>query len=118
MTIILIAHARIERFENPETDTYDRYTPRLHRLASQLIMEWCDEVLFAAYRVHTKQTDAGFDRKRTQAIGTGERILRTTERPAHVAKNRLNLPAELPLDWDAYARFFTPIKGEVHDGKS
>ena len=110
MTIILIAHARIERFENPETDTYDRYVPRLHRLASQLIQEWCDEVLCATYKVHTKQTDAGFDRTRTQAIGTGERILRTTERPAHVAKNRLNLPAELLLDWDAYAKFFTSAK--------
>lgn len=118
MTVILIAHARIERFENPETDTYDRYVPRLHRLASQLIQEWCDEVLFATYRVHTKQTDAGFDRKRTQAIGTGERILRTTERPAHVAKNRLNLPDELPLDWNAYAKFFTQTEGAVPDGKS
>ena len=45
--IVLIAHARIERFENPETESYDRYVPRLHRLASQVVQEWCDEVLFA-----------------------------------------------------------------------
>ncbi len=107
MTIVLIAHARIERFENPETDTYDRYVPRLHRLASQLIQEWCDEVFFATYKIFTKQTDEGFNRKRTHGIGTGERILRTTERPAHVAKNRLNLPEELPLEWSAYARYLT-----------
>ncbi len=107
MTVILIAHARIERFDNPETDPYDRYTPRLHRLASQMVMEWCDEVLFASYKVHTKQTKEGFDRTRTQGIGTGERIIRTVERPAHVAKNRLNLPDELPLDWNAYAHYIT-----------
>lgn len=107
LTVILIAHARIERFDNPETDPYDRYTPRLHRLASQMIMEWCDEVLFATYKVHTKQTKEGFDRTRTQGIGTGERIIRTVERPAHVAKNRLNLPEELPLDWNAYAHYIT-----------
>jgi len=110
MTIVLIAHARIERFDNPETDPYDRYTPRLHRLASQMIMEWCDEVLFASYKVHTKQTKEGFDRTRTQGIGTGERIIRTAERPAHVAKNRLNLPDELPLDWNAYAHYITDEK--------
>lgn len=104
MMTILIAHARIERFDNPETDSYDRYVPRLHRLASQVIQEWCDEVLFATYKVYTKQTDQGFDRKRTQGIGMGERILRTAERPAHVAKNRLNLPEEMPLDWDTYAQ--------------
>jgi len=106
MTTILIAHANIERFENPETDSYDRYVPRLHRLAAALLMEWSDEVLFATYKVHTKKSDEGFNRKRTQGIGTGERILRTSERPAHVAKNRLGLPDELPLEWDAYSHFF------------
>ena len=110
MQIILIAHARIEKFENPETESYDRYTPRLNKHASALIQEWCDEVLFATYRVHTKQTDEGFNRKRTQGIGTGERIIRTTERPAHVAKNRLNLPDELPLDYRVYAAH---VRGEV-----
>ncbi len=104
MMIVLIAHARIERFANPETDSYDRYVPRLHRLASQVLQEWCDEVLFATFKVYTKQTDEGFDRKRTQGIGTGERIVRTVERPAHMAKNRLSLPEEMPLDWNAYAQ--------------
>jgi hypothetical protein len=107
MTVLLIAHARIERFENPETESYDRYVPRLHRLASQVIQEWCDEVLFASFKVFTRQTDEGFDRKRTHGIGTGERIIRTVERPAHVAKNRLNLPEEMPLDWETYAKHLT-----------
>ena len=104
MTAILIAHARIERFENPETESYDRYVPRLHRLASQVLQEWCDEVMFATFKVYTKQTDEGFDRKRNQGIGTGERVLRTVERPSHLAKNRLGLPEEMPLDWNVYAR--------------
>jgi len=110
MTVVLIAHAKIERFENPETETYDRYVPRLHKLASAVVQEWCDEVLFASYKIHTKQNDEGFNRKRAQGVGTGERIIRTQERPAHVAKNRLNLPDELPLDWAAYAQHLTNAK--------
>ncbi|MDP6558194.1 MAG: AAA family ATPase [Pirellulaceae bacterium] len=74
MTVVLVAHARIERFENPETETYDRYVPRLHKLASAVVQEWCDEVLFATYKIHTKQTDEGFNRKRTHGLGTGERM--------------------------------------------
>lgn len=109
MTVVLIAHAKIEKFENPETVPYDRYSPRLHKLASALVQEWADEVLFATYKVHTKTTSEGFDRKRTQGIGTGERIVRTTERPAHVAKNRLNLPEEFPLDYRIFAAF---VRGE------
>lgn len=107
MTVVLIAHAKIEKYENPETDSYDRFAPRLHKLASAMVQEWCDEVFFASYQVHTRQTDEGFGRKSVRGIGTGERVIHTTERPAHVAKNRLNLPDELPLDWDAYAQFFS-----------
>jgi hypothetical protein len=110
MMVILIAHAKIERFENPETDAYDRYSPRLNKHASALVQEWCDEVLFASYKVHTKQTDEGFDSVRTRGIGTGDRILRTTERPAHMAKNRLSLPEELPLDFRVYAQYLSPAQ--------
>lgn len=118
MTIVLIAHAKIEKFENPETESYDRYVPRLHKLASAVVQEWCDEVLFATYKIHTKQTDEGFGRKGTRGIGSGERILRTAERPAHMAKNRLNMPDELPLDWKAYAQHFTHLskKGTRKNG--
>jgi hypothetical protein len=103
MTVILIAHAKIERFENPETDAYDRYMPRLHKTASALVSEWCDEVLFATYRVHTKTVDEGFNKKRVQGIGDGERVIRTSERPSHLAKNRLGLPDEMPLAWATFA---------------
>ena len=77
----------IEHFENPETDTYDRYVPA-YKLASALVQEWCDEVLFATYRVHTKPVDEGFDRKRSRARHRRAHV-HTAERPAHVAKNRL-----------------------------
>ena len=116
MQVILIAHARIEKFDNPETESYDRYVPRLNKHAAALVQEWCDEVLFATYRVHTKHTDEGFNRKRTQGIGTGERIVRTTERPAHAAKNRLSLPDEIPLDYRVFSAFLrgeNPLQAEA-----
>jgi len=118
MMVILLAHAKIEKFENPETETYDRYVPRLHKLASAVVQEWCDEVLFATYKVFTKKLDEGFSQTRTQGIGTGERIIRTSERPAHVAKNRLNLPDEFPLDWNVYAKHLvaTPVVAAVNKG--
>ncbi|MBX3367421.1 MAG: ATP-binding protein [Phycisphaeraceae bacterium] len=105
MTVVLIAHAKIEKFENPETVPYDRYSPRLHKLASALVQEWADEVLFATYKVHTVKVDEGFNKAKHNGVGTGERIIRTVERPAHVAKNRLGLPEELPLDYRVYGAF-------------
>ncbi len=109
MGVILIAHAKIARFDNPETEPYDRYSPRLHKLASALVQEWSDEVFFTNFRVHTRKVDEGFNKAKHQGIGTGERIIRTTERPAHVAKSRLPLPEEFPLDYRVYAAL---VRGE------
>jgi hypothetical protein len=105
MAVILIAHAKVEKFEDPESSPYDRYSPRLHKHAAALLTEWCDAVLFASRKFRTQSEDAGFGRKRTiaHAIGKdgGERVLRTVGGPSCVAKNRYNLDAELPLDWNA-----------------
>lgn len=102
MTCILLAHAKIERFTPPDNDPFDRYSPKLHKHASGIVQEWCDEVLFANYQVFTQTQGDGFD-KQTKGIGTGERIVHTSERPSHIAKNRAALPESLPLVWQAYA---------------
>ena len=98
MATVLLAHTKIEKFEDPSGDSYDRYSPRLHKLVSGVVQEWCDEVLFATYRVFTKKAGEGF-RERTVGVGTGERALYTTDRPAHIAKNRLGLPDQVPFEW-------------------
>jgi len=111
MVVLLIAHAKVERFEDPEATAYDRYTPRLHKYAASLITEWCDAVLFATRRMRTQTEDAGFGRKRTiaHAIGKdgGDRILRCVGGPSCVAKNRYGITEELPLSWAAFVAALT-----------
>tara|TARA_R110002110_G_scaffold246260_1_gene462644 strand:+ start:135 stop:902 length:768 start_codon:yes stop_codon:yes gene_type:complete len=117
--VILLAHADIKRFESPEQDSYDRYQPALHPLASSLLQEWCDEVLFASYRVFTRKEDQGFNKDRTVAIGDGERYVRTQETAAVQAKSRLEMPTEIPFDWKSYAEHFTgDVDGVVVNGSS
>jgi hypothetical protein len=106
MAVILIAHAKVERFEDPESSAYDRYAPRLHKHATALLTEWSDAVLFATRKFRTESEDVGFGRERTIAVGLGkdggERIIRTVGGPSCVAKNRYNLPYEMTLSWDAF----------------
>lgn len=97
MSVILLAHCEITKFNDPNSDPYDRYQIKLHKRASAIAQEWADAVLFANFRVYTSQTDVGFNKKVTRGIGTGERVLFTEERPAHLAKNRYSLPAEIPF---------------------
>lgn len=105
MAVILIAHAAVERFEDPEHAAYDRYTPRIHKKACSLICEWVDAVLFASRRLRVDSTTG-----KAAPVGAdgGERILRTNGSPACIAKNRFGLPTELPLSW---AAFVEALKG-------
>lgn len=104
MTIVQLAHTDIKRFDSPEHDPYDRYTIKLHARAAALVQEHSDIVLFANYRISTVKADVGFNKKVSRAVGSGERVIHTTERPAFLAKNRYGLPDTLPLDWQAFAQ--------------
>jgi len=99
MAVVLIAHAKVERFEDPEHSAYDRYTPRLHKAACSLVCEWVDAILFASRRMRVDSTTG-----KAAPVGAdgGERIIRTNGSPACIAKNRYSLPTELPLSWTAF----------------
>lgn len=112
MTIVQIAHAHIKRFENPETDAYDRYEIKLHKSASALVMEHSDIILFANYYVGIKKEDKPMAKEgRKRAIGSGERILYTEERPSFMAGNRYGLPSEIPFSKDG--NYWSTIKEYV-----
>lgn len=117
--VIVLAHAKVEKFDDPEHAAYDRYSPRLHKHANALVTEWADAVLFATRKVITKTEDAGFNRTRTTAAGLGrdggDRILRCVGAPSCVAKNRYALPAELPLSWQALMTAMTTTPNDEKD---
>ncbi len=99
MTVIQICHAQIKKFENPETDIYDRYELKLQKQVAAKMMEHSDIILFANYYVGVKKEEKAMSKDgRKRAVGTGERVLYTEERPAFMAGNRYSLPSEIPFD--------------------
>lgn len=106
MCVILLAHAKVEKFEDPENPTYDRWSPRLHKLATALICEWVDATLFATRRMYVDEKE-GSGKMVAKPIGGsgGDRILRCIGGPACVAKNRYGMPDEIPLSWEAFEQY-------------
>lgn len=102
MAVILIAHDKVKRIEDPLTEGYDSHVLKLHDRASALVQEWADVIGYAGYRVFTTKTDAGFGQKETKATTTGERVLHLDAHPAHCAGNRFGLQ-NMPLDWSAFS---------------
>jgi hypothetical protein len=114
MTIIQLAHTDIKRFDSPEHEPFDRFVIELHTRAAALLQEHSDVVLFANYRISTVKSDVGFNKKVTRALGSGERVLYTAERPAFLAKNRYGLPDSLPLSWAAFAEAMPHFRKPSH----
>lgn len=100
MTIVLLAHCEIKRYDSPETEPYDRYQIKLNKHAFALWQEWADMVLFANYKTKIEKTDVGFNKEVKRGKGSGERMLYTEERPAFLAKNRWGLEPEIYIGTD------------------
>lgn len=111
MSIILLAHAEIKRFDSPEVEPFDRYQPKLQARSSALIQEWCDCVFFCNYKTIVKKEDVGFNKTVSRGITTGDRLIYTNEKPAYYAKNRFSLPDAIPLAWQAFQEAIQPTKG-------
>jgi hypothetical protein len=91
VNVILLGHAVVKTFKNPAGEDYDRYIPRVADKSAGIIKAWCDAVVCGGYE--TVQ-----DKKSGKAVSTGARVVHTEWSPAWDAKNRYNLPAEVPLD--------------------
>jgi len=94
MGMILLAHTGIGNFQNPMGPDYNRFTPDMYKDAWQLTFGWTDIVLFGQREV-TVSKEKG-DRK-AKGYGGDARIILTEYSAAADAKNRHNLPPEIPM---------------------
>lgn len=97
MTVVLIAHHTVKRFDDPANEPYDRYLLKMHERASNLVIEAADVVGFMNYRVSLAKADVGFNKKVARGVGGGQRVLYLEERPGFIAKNRYGMPASIDL---------------------
>lgn len=108
MCVLLVAHARRERLGDPENPTVEQYAPALHtKTSGELFRKWVDATLFLTRRMAVRTEGSGVGEKKIGvAVGAdgGERIMRTAWTPGAVAKNRYEIPAEIPFPsegaWD------------------
>lgn len=107
-TVILIGHSQQKQFSDPsENTTFDRYTMRVNDKMGSVIRDLSDNVFFACHKVYTTKENG-----KTKAFSEGERVMKTEWRAAFDAKNRMSLPFELPLSYDAF------MKASLGEGKS
>lgn len=110
MIVHPIAHSQVARFDPPDSDSYDRYQLRLHKLADALVCDWADNVLFIKDNVVA--IAAGKNDERKRGVNDGKRVVYTTEKAAWRAKNRYGLPPALFINepGDLWRQLLTKIQ--------
>lgn len=111
MQVIIVAHCKVQRFDDPTTDAYDRYAIDLAKESASVLSEWCDILAFATYKVSVKEETVGVNGKKRRGLGNGQRLMWTQETPAFKAKSRWAIPDQLPLDYDALATAVKAAQG-------
>ena len=87
--VILLAHAHIKSFSNPDGHDFSRYEPKLHRFGAAICKEWSKAVLFAIFEEFAIKKSGELKAK---GSSTGRRVIKTERTAAYDAKNRCDLP--------------------------
>ena len=100
--VVVLAHAAITKFEQPDAvGNYDRWSMKTSKQVAPLLREWCDMLLFANYKTVVEKAGSSPNAK-NKASG-GRRVLYTTHHPCWDAKNRFDLPEEVPFEYAGIA---------------
>lgn len=108
INVVLTAHAQLRKFEQPdEMGAYDRWELKLGKKTSSqispILKEWADMILFVNYKTFSVATDDKGTKHKAQG---GTRTMYTTHHPCWDAKNRHNLPDEMPFEYERIAHCF------------
>lgn len=97
INVVMTAHAVMRKFEQPdEVGAYDRWELKLTKKVAPIVKEWADMLLFANYKTFAVAVD---DKGKKHKAQGGKRVMYTAHHPCWDAKNRHDLPEELPFEY-------------------
>lgn len=107
INVVVTAHAQMRKFEQPEeTGSYDRWELKLQKKTAPLLKEWATMVLFANYKTLVITDEKT---KKAKAQG-GKRVMYTSHHACWDAKNRKDLPEEMPFNFKGLEPYLSVIK--------
>ena len=109
VNVVLVAHAQMRKFESPDDQPYDRWELKVSKKVAPLVKEWSDILLFMNYSITVVEENG-----KSKAKGRAKRMMHANHHPTYDAKNRYNLPDDMPLDFKPLEAIY---KGDVRRTK-
>lgn len=100
--VVFISHIAVTKYKAPDHDDYDTYSIVMnHDKSREVYIDDVDAVLFGRLKSYSNTLESG----RNIIQSTDKRILVTAVNDATVAKNRYDMPAEIPMDFDEIKKY-------------
>ena len=109
VNVTLVAHAQMRKFESPDDQPYDRWELKVSKKVAPIVKEWSDILLFMNYDITVIEENG-----KAKAKGRAKRMMHANHHPTYDAKNRYNLPDDMPLDFKPLEAIY---KGDVRKTK-
>jgi len=116
MSVILVGHARIQEIKDPSTANYDKWLPDMSKYSWPLISRWADLVVFQNFVTYVVGSNKE-ETKKGKARGGQERVMYCTNHASYEAKNRHNLPDEIPMG-DSGVSAWTNLINAIKEGRN
>lgn len=97
LNIIVIGHAEIKTYINPEGTDYDRFRLRLDKRNEPTMKEWSEANLFMNFETFVDKSAESFNKEKGKAKSLGRRCIYTVRHAAYDAKNRYGLPDKIVI---------------------
>lgn len=111
VAVAWLGHTDVKAFNDPNGPSYDRYQIRGHKGVVNATFGWVDACFFAGWDTTVRAEKRGRAADVTDVTKKGKaaaaaRRLWTAKEPGFDAKCRFDLPAELPVDSQAFIKAF------------
>lgn len=108
--VVLIGHQMVDEIKRPDGLSYQTYNVKLSPKARELVVEWCDEVVYASRDYGVRNAKDG---NPGVGVDKGVRRLYTEQTPFFKAKNRVSgLPDK--FDLNDFETYYNLVKGVNH----
>ena len=111
IAVIYVAHVGVIKHKAPDSEDFDIYSIVMnHEKSREPYIDDTDAVIYCKLKSYTTTTDSG----RTLVKSTQDRIIVAGINDGHVSKNRFNMPAEMPMTFEALSSYI-PFYGVAND---
>lgn len=123
--IVILSHAKVKTFKNPDGPDYDRYSADCHDKTWGVTAKWADDILFGTFQTVVLDTSgkvaSATTKGRKKGVGGDQRMIYTQRRASYDAKNRWGMPHEIeipetPGDMWGTVHAYMKAGGKAEDG--